>query len=52
MTLDEAWQIIEYYERRWLIEEYHKAIKTGCDSSRGNTWTPIDSKRSRASPAC
>ena len=29
-TFDEAWQIIEYYERRWLIEEYHKAIKTGC----------------------
>src|SRR5690606_13307057 len=21
---------IEYYERRWLIEEFHKAIKTGC----------------------
>ena len=27
---DEAWQIIEDYERRWLIEEFHKAIKTGC----------------------
>jgi hypothetical protein len=27
---DDAWQIIEYYERRWLIEEFHKAIKTGC----------------------
>ena len=26
----EAWQIIEHYERRWLIEEFHKAIKTGC----------------------
>ena len=25
-----AWQAIEYYEKRWLIEEYHKAIKTGC----------------------
>ena len=25
-----AWTIIEYYEKRWLIEEYHKAIKTGC----------------------
>jgi Transposase Tn5 dimerisation domain len=29
-SFDEAWQIIEYYERRWLIEELHKAIKTGC----------------------
>jgi hypothetical protein len=25
-----AWKIIEYYECRWLIEEYHKALKTGC----------------------
>jgi Transposase DNA-binding/Transposase DDE domain len=29
-SFDGAWQIIEYYERRWLIEEFHKAIKTGC----------------------
>jgi hypothetical protein len=26
----DAWQVIEYYERRWLIEEWHKALKTGC----------------------
>ncbi len=25
-----AWRVVEYYERRWLIEEFHKAIKTGC----------------------
>ena len=25
-----AWQIIEHYERRWLVLEYHKAIRTGC----------------------
>ena len=30
MSFEEAWQIIEDYERRWLIEEFHKAIKTGC----------------------
>jgi len=29
-SFDEAWQIIESYERRWLVEEFHKAIKTGC----------------------
>jgi hypothetical protein len=29
-TFDEAWVIIEYYEARWLVEEYHKALKTGC----------------------
>jgi hypothetical protein len=27
---DDAWQVIEDYENRWLIEEYHKVIKTGC----------------------
>lgn len=29
-TFNRAWQIIEFYEQRWLIEEFHKAIKTGC----------------------
>jgi hypothetical protein len=29
-TFEEAWQIIGYYELRWLVEEYHKALKTGC----------------------
>ncbi len=29
-TFDAAWKIIEYYERRWLVEEFHKAVKTGC----------------------
>ena len=25
-----AWTILSHYEKRWLIEEYHKALKTGC----------------------
>lgn len=29
-SFDDAWRIIGYYERRWLIEEFHKAVKTGC----------------------
>jgi hypothetical protein len=29
-TFDDAWMVIGYYEQRWLVEEYHKAIKTGC----------------------
>lgn len=29
-TFASAWQIIEYYEQRPLIEEYHKCLKTGC----------------------
>ena len=30
MTFEDAWTVIGYYELRWLVEEYHKAIKTGC----------------------
>lgn len=30
MTFAAAWRIVEYYEQRWLIEEFHKALKTGC----------------------
>ena len=29
-TFGDAWTVISYYEARWLVEEYHKAIKTGC----------------------
>ena len=30
MSFDEAWRILEYDARRWRIEEFPKAIKTGC----------------------
>lgn len=33
-TFHDAWTVIEYYECRWLIEEYHKALKTGCSVER------------------
>src|SRR5262249_26219097 len=29
-TLEGAMEVISYYEKRWLIEEWHKALKTGC----------------------
>ena len=29
-TFDDAWRVLERYEQRWIIEEYHKAAKTGC----------------------
>jgi hypothetical protein len=29
-SFDDAYQILEWYERRPLIEEYHKCLKTGC----------------------
>jgi hypothetical protein len=33
-TFDEAWEVIEFYECRWLVEEYHKVLKTGCRIER------------------
>jgi hypothetical protein len=29
-SFEDAWQVIEHYEQRPLIEDYHKCIKTGC----------------------
>lgn len=29
-TFDDAWQVVDDYENRWLVEEYHKVMKTGC----------------------
>jgi hypothetical protein len=29
-TFEDVWTVIGYYESRWLVEEYHKALKTGC----------------------
>jgi hypothetical protein len=29
-NLNNAWRVVEWYEKRPLIEEYHKCLKTGC----------------------
>jgi hypothetical protein len=29
-TFEDAWRVIAWYERRWIVEEFHKAQKTGC----------------------
>ena len=29
-SFSQAWTIIDWYEKRQLIEEYHKCLKTGC----------------------
>ncbi len=29
-TIDDAWQRITWYKWRWLIEDFHKVLKTGC----------------------
>ncbi len=33
-SLEEAMEVIGSYEKRWLIEEWHKALKTGCQVER------------------
>lgn len=33
-SFDDAWQVTGYYEMRWLVEEYHKALKTGCRTEK------------------
>jgi len=29
-TLDQAWQRVKWYRCRWLVEEFHQCMKTGC----------------------
>jgi Transposase DNA-binding/Transposase DDE domain len=29
-TTEQALEIVEHYKKRWGVEEYHKALKTGC----------------------
>ena len=28
-TFEDAWQVVGWYETRWVVEEYHKCLKTG-----------------------
>jgi hypothetical protein len=40
-TFEDAWRILEYYEARWAVEEFHKCLKTGCQlESRLYTQAP------------
>ncbi len=29
-TLDQAWSSVEWYRHRWLVEDYHQCLKSGC----------------------
>lgn len=29
-TLEQAWEHVGWYECRWIVEEYHHCLKTGC----------------------
>jgi hypothetical protein len=33
-SFEDAWLVLGHYEKRWLIEEWHKALKTGCRVER------------------
>lgn len=30
LTFEDAYRVVGWYECRWIIEEYHKGLKTGC----------------------
>jgi len=48
-SFQDALQNLEYYEKRWLIEEWHKALKTGCRWRIDNCKARSDW---RGSPGC
>jgi hypothetical protein len=31
VTFKDAWVVLEHYEMRWTVEDWHKAIKTACE---------------------
>src|SRR5207247_10183356 len=40
-TVAAAWEKVAWYTCRWVIEEYHKAQKTGC-AIEGSQFTRVD----------
>ena len=29
-TLEQAWERVDWYRHRWLVEDYHHCLKSGC----------------------
>ena len=29
-TLEQAWERVDWYQHRWLVEDYHQCLKSGC----------------------
>ncbi len=29
-TVEQAWQRVDWYRARWIVEDYHQGLKTGC----------------------
>jgi hypothetical protein len=47
-NLREAWERVQWYQKRWLIEEWHRALKTGCNAERREFKTAEHLKRALA----
>jgi hypothetical protein len=45
LTLEDAQRILRFYERRWLIEEFHDAWKNGCGVERRRQQAPDNLER-------
>jgi hypothetical protein len=29
-TVEQAWEMVDWYRARWIVEDYHQCLKTGC----------------------
>ena len=29
-TVEQAWERVDWYRARWIVEDYHQGLKTGC----------------------
>jgi len=44
-TEERAWQVVTWYRRRWAIEDFHKAWKTGCGAEARRFHKPETMRR-------
>ena len=45
LTLADAWQRVDWYTCRWLCEDYHQCLKTGCQVERSQLDDGADIQR-------
>ncbi len=45
MGLAEAYQVVHWYECRWLVEDYHQCLKTGCRVEQAQLDAGLDLQR-------
>jgi hypothetical protein len=44
-SVAEAWRIVHYYRHRWIIEEWHRALKEGCRVEEASFDDALDVQR-------